>query len=35
MTSCHIVLAEEYVRIAEVTVGPPLCRLIPKLFSDK
>lgn len=35
MTSCHFKLAEEYISVAKVTVGPPLSRLIPKLFSDK
>lgn len=35
MTGRHFKLAEEYVSIAKVTVGPPLSRLIPKLFSDE
>lgn len=35
MTSCYFKLAKEYVSIAQVTVCPPLSRLIPKLFSDE
>lgn len=35
MTSCYFKLAQEYVSIAQVTVCPPLSRLVPKLFSDE
>lgn len=35
MTSRHFKLAEEDVSVAKVTVGPPLSRLISKLFSDE
>lgn len=34
MTSRHLELTEEYVGVAEVTVGPPLSWFIPKLFCD-
>lgn len=34
MTSCHFELTEEYVGVAKVTVGPPLRRFIPELFSN-
>lgn len=35
MAGRHFKLAEEYVSVAKVTVGPPLCGLIPKLFGDE
>jgi len=35
MTSRHLELAEEYVSVAKVTVGPSLSGLIPKLFGDE
>lgn len=35
MAGRHFKLAEEYVSVAKVTVGPPLSGLIPKLFSDE
>lgn len=35
MTGRHVKLAEEYISIAKVAVGPPLCRLIAKLFSNE
>lgn len=35
MTGGHFKLVEEYMSIAEVTVGSPLSWLIPKLFSDE
>ena len=35
MASCRFILIQEYVCIAKVTVGPPLSRLIPELFSDE
>lgn len=34
MTSRHLELTEEYVGVAEVTVGPPLSWFIPKLFCN-
>lgn len=35
VTGRYLKLAEENVCIAKIAVGPPLCRLIPKLFSNK